>query len=44
MGGCQNYIIEILGTVLGFYGEMEKKIENYYIGVIYTLVLSFWVP
>ena len=27
MGGCQNYIIEILGTVLGFYGDMEKKME-----------------
>ena len=51
MGGCQNYgpflgtlNIGIMGTILGFYGDNGKENGNYYIGVIYTLLVPFSVP
>ena len=51
MGGCQNYgpfwgtlKIGIIGTILGLYRENGKENGNYYIGVIYTLLVPFWVP
>ena len=50
-GGCQNdgpflgtLNIGILGTILGLYGDNGKENGNDYIGVIYTLLISFWVP
>ena len=33
--------IGIMGTILGFYGDNGKEHGNYYIGVIYTLVVPF---
>ena len=36
--------VGIIGTILGFYGDSGKEHGNYYIGVIYTLVVPFWVP
>ena len=48
MGDCQNYgpfwgtlRIGIIGTILGLYRDNGKN-GNYYIGVIYTLLVPFW--
>ena len=34
----------ITETIMGFYGDNGKESENYYLGVVYTLLVSFWVP
>ena len=51
LGGCQNdgpflgtLNMGIIGTILGFYGDNGKENGNYYIGVISTLLVPFWVP
>ena len=46
MGACQNYgdYIGIIVTTFGFYGDNGKENGNYYIEVIYTLVVPFRVP